>query len=183
MSLHFDDPIEVHLPHETVRAVVSPELDRGETAVLLVRLPEPSRTLVFLLALTGLRISELLALRWRNVDLVTSLLRVEETVYEGHFDEPKSRHSVRLIPLGPLAGAGAGGPAKEWGFERAGIREPERYHSRSSHATFAATQTRSESLRTWERELALATTLECHATRFDGNSDRNSAGTTRSLIE
>ncbi len=27
----------------------------------------------------------------------------EETVYEGHFDEPKSRHSMRLIPLGPLA--------------------------------------------------------------------------------
>src|SRR5579864_868235 len=24
-------------------------------------------------------------------------------VYEGHFDNPKSRHSIRLIPLGPLA--------------------------------------------------------------------------------
>jgi integrase/recombinase XerD len=28
---------------------------------------------------------------------------VEETVYEGHFDEPKSRSGSRLIPLGPLA--------------------------------------------------------------------------------
>ena len=53
--------------------------------------------------LTGLRIGELLALRWRNVDLAIGLVRVEETVYEGHFDEPKSRHSVRPIPLGPLA--------------------------------------------------------------------------------
>jgi len=50
-----------------------------------------------------LRIGELLALRWGNVDLAIGLLRVEETVYEGHFDEPKSRPSVRLIPLGPLA--------------------------------------------------------------------------------
>jgi integrase len=62
-----------------------------------------SRSLVLLLMLTGLRIGELLALRWRNVDLATGVIRVEETVYEGHFDEPKSRHSMRLIPLGPLA--------------------------------------------------------------------------------
>jgi hypothetical protein len=46
-------------------------------------------------------IGELLALRWRNVDLLDGLLRMEETVYDGHFDEPKSRHSVRLVPLGP----------------------------------------------------------------------------------
>jgi integrase len=71
--------------------------------LLVPRLPEPSRSLVLLLMLTGLRIGELLALRWRNVDLAIGLIRVEETVYEGHFDEPKSRHSVRLIPLGPLA--------------------------------------------------------------------------------
>jgi len=56
-----------------------------------------------LLIVTGLRIGELLALHWRNVDLEAALLRVEETVYEGHFDEPKSRQSIRLIPLGPLA--------------------------------------------------------------------------------
>ena len=71
--------------------------------LLVARLPEPSRSLVLLLVLTGMRIGELLALRWRNVDLVTGLLRVEETVYDGHFDEPKSKHSARLVPLGPQA--------------------------------------------------------------------------------
>ncbi len=80
------------------KAVLTPV----QLRLLVARLPEPSRSLVLLLMLTGLRIGELLALRWRNVDLATGLLRVEETVYEGHFDEPKSRHSVRLIPLGPL---------------------------------------------------------------------------------
>ncbi len=81
------------------KTVLTPE----ELRSLLVKLPEPSRSLVLLLFVTGLRIGELLALRWRHVDFESALLRVEETVYEGHFDEPKSRHSVRLVPLGPLA--------------------------------------------------------------------------------
>ena len=83
----------------TQKTVLTPE----QLRMLLAKLPEPSRSLVLLLVVTGLRIGELLALRWRNVDLGAALLRVEETVYEGHFDQPKSRHSVRLIPLGPLA--------------------------------------------------------------------------------
>jgi integrase len=81
------------------KAVLTPV----QLRLLLAKLPEPSRSLVLLLTVTGLRIGELLALRWRNVDLEAALLRVEETVYEGHFDEPKSKHSIRLIPLGPLA--------------------------------------------------------------------------------
>ena len=81
------------------KAVLTPEQLRE----LLECLPEPSRSLVLLLAVTGLRIGELLALRWRNVDLSSGILRVEETVYEGHFDEPKSKRGVRLVPLGPLA--------------------------------------------------------------------------------
>jgi integrase len=90
------------LPRRTrirAKTVIAPE----QLRLLLARLPEPSRSLVLLLMLTGMRIGELLALRWRNVDLLNGLLHVEETVYDGHFDEPKSRHSVRLIPLGPLA--------------------------------------------------------------------------------
>ena len=64
-------------------------------------LGEPVRSLVLLLVLTGLRIGELLALRWKNVDLSQGLLRVRETVYDGHFDEPKTKRSCREIPLGP----------------------------------------------------------------------------------
>jgi integrase len=83
------------------KAVLNPQQIR----LLLAALLEPSRSVVFLLILTGLRVGELLALRWRNVDLQTALLRIEETVYDGHFDEPKSRRGIRLVPLGPLARA------------------------------------------------------------------------------
>ena len=49
---------------------------------------------------TGLRIGELLALRWRDVDLERCGLRVTQSVCDGHFDEPKSQRSRRSVPLG-----------------------------------------------------------------------------------
>jgi integrase len=79
------------------KQVLSPE----QLRLLLEKLPEPSQSLVWLLVLTGLRIGELLALRWQDIDLAAGVLRVRRTVYEGHFDEPKTRRSNRSVPLGP----------------------------------------------------------------------------------
>jgi len=69
---------------------------------LIQSLAEPSRSIAALLVMTGLRIGELLALRWQDVDLQKGFLSVRQTVYEGHFDEPKSKRSKRCIPLGNL---------------------------------------------------------------------------------
>jgi integrase len=74
---------------------ISPELIRK----LLDNLAEPSLSLAWLLVLTGLRIGELLALRWRDVDLEGKVLRVRRAVYDGHFDEPKTKRSNRTVPL------------------------------------------------------------------------------------
>ena len=63
-------------------------------------LREPVRSFTLLLVLTGLRVGELLALRWGNVDLNARLLRVIETVYDGHFDKPKTKRGMRTIPIG-----------------------------------------------------------------------------------
>jgi integrase len=68
---------------------------------LIEKLAEPSRSIAKLLAMTGLRIGELLALRGQDVDLQKGFLTVRQTVYEGHFDEPKSKRSKRSVPLGP----------------------------------------------------------------------------------
>jgi len=70
---------------------------------LLNALPEPSHSLAWLLVLTGLRIGELLALRWRNIDLERGTLRVTESVYDGHFDVPKTQRSRRSLPLCAMA--------------------------------------------------------------------------------
>jgi integrase len=68
---------------------------------LLEQLDEPYRTMARLIALTGLRIGELLAVRWRCLDLAIGTLSVRESVYEGKFQSPKTRKSRRTIPLGP----------------------------------------------------------------------------------
>jgi len=81
------------------RKILAPE----QLRVLLGALPEPSHSLVWLLALTGLRIGELLAIRWRDVDFQNRVVRVRQTLYEGHFDDPKTRTSRRIVPLSPKA--------------------------------------------------------------------------------
>lgn len=80
-----------------------PVIEPGDIRKLLGNLPEPSRSIAGLLARTGMRIGEVLALRWRDVDLKAGNIRIRQTVYEGHFDEPKTKRSNRTIPLGPDA--------------------------------------------------------------------------------
>lgn len=77
------------------KAAIAPDTLR----VLIERLPEPSRSIAAAIAMTGLRIGELLALRWQDVDLQNGFLSVRRTVYEGHFDEPKTKRSKRTVPL------------------------------------------------------------------------------------
>ena len=70
---------------------------------LLLHLPEPYKTMLVLIVLTGLRIGELLALRWRVVDLKAGTLHICQSVFKGHFQTPKSHCGVRTIPIGPAA--------------------------------------------------------------------------------
>lgn len=50
--------------------------------------------------MTGLRLGELLALRWREVDNASRVVRVRQSYTRGRFGTPKSRRSVRAVPLG-----------------------------------------------------------------------------------
>lgn len=46
--------------------------------MMLKELPKPSRSIAALIVLTGLRIEEMLALRWCDVDLIARTLRVRQ---------------------------------------------------------------------------------------------------------
>jgi integrase len=78
-----------------------PAIIAGEDFIrLLKQLHEPYRTMVRLIAATGLRIGELLALRWSALDLEAGSLAVRESVFEGKFQLPKTLMAARTIPLG-----------------------------------------------------------------------------------
>jgi integrase len=82
-----------------------PSISLEHIRTLLNNLPEPSYSIGWLIVLTGLRIGEVLALRWRDVDLVAGTLRVNQAVYDGHFDAPKTKRSKRAVPLSKKAKA------------------------------------------------------------------------------
>jgi integrase len=71
--------------HGGERAILTPAQVRN----LAAGLNEPARSITLLLALTDLRVGELLALRWGSIDLNARLLRVCETVYADISISPK----------------------------------------------------------------------------------------------
>jgi integrase len=79
---------------ERARALTPEELAR------LVAATDPEwRLLMRFLAQTGLRIGELIALRWSDVDLDARRVRVRRRLYMGTLDTPKSRYGRRDVPI------------------------------------------------------------------------------------
>jgi integrase len=70
---------------------------------LLSALTEPCRTIVLVAALSGLRIGEMLALRWKRLDLERGAIEVAETFSDGRFGTPKTQSSRRVIPMSSVA--------------------------------------------------------------------------------
>jgi integrase len=94
-----DNPaIGVELPEKKAvreKHVLIPD----QVSPLLAALEEPARTMVFVGVLTGLRIGEILALRWTDVDFNSSEIRVEQACYRGLIGTPKTKGSRRTLPM------------------------------------------------------------------------------------
>ena len=77
----------------------------GEVMRILDAASDPYRLPLTMLAWCGLRRSELLALRWRDLDLAVGELRVRQSLSfvgrELSFSEPKTERSFRTVPLSP----------------------------------------------------------------------------------
>jgi len=71
----------------------------AEMRRLLAVLSEPCRSVVAVAVLTGMRIGEILALRWKRIDTLRGTIEVAENYSCGEFVTPKTKSSRRVIPM------------------------------------------------------------------------------------
>jgi len=79
----------------TTRIFLTP----SQVKSLLAKLTEPCRTVVSTAVLTGMRIGEILALRWNRIDFLRGNIEVSETYSDGQFGSPKTRSSRQVTPM------------------------------------------------------------------------------------
>ena len=74
-------------------------LELAELQLLLSKLSVRERTLALLDAATGLRVSELLALRWCDVDFENLELRVTRSIWHQVLGNCKTEASAKPVPM------------------------------------------------------------------------------------
>jgi integrase len=96
---HADRP-KIRKNRTRIRFLTTAEVDE------LVQTPFPGDawgriepTLYLTAAMTGIRQSELIALRWRDIDFGAQRIRVVEGYVRGEFNDPKSEESSRSVPM------------------------------------------------------------------------------------
>ena len=97
-GLLIKNPIEgVRLPHRTRGKRTKPWITQEQFSSLVESIHEPYATMIFVAVHTGLRVSELVGLRRRNVFLDS--IRIEERYCRGDWGAPKSEASNATIPV------------------------------------------------------------------------------------
>ena len=79
-------------------------IDLEELEALIREVPEDvlgavEQPLYLPAAMTGLRQGELIALRWKDVDWKAGLIRVRRNYTRGRFGTPKTKRSIRSVPM------------------------------------------------------------------------------------
>jgi integrase len=88
----------IHVRQATQRAKQPVILSNDEISRLLTELPEPARTAVFLALATGLRVSELLALQWQDVDFSSNTITPSRGIVDNHIGGLKTVSSAAPVP-------------------------------------------------------------------------------------
>ena len=93
-------------PVSKVRVPGSEDDDRGirilqpkETWQIVARLQDPEKTLVLVIAATGLRISEALALQWKHIRFEDHSIRVEQAFRLSEITATKTKASKASVPM------------------------------------------------------------------------------------
>jgi integrase len=88
--------------HQTAKRTKTPTvLEAEEVSNLLNELDAPFRLLVLLDVTTGLRRSELFALKWGDIDFPTLTININRSIFEGVVGKCKTRASQNPVPVEP----------------------------------------------------------------------------------
>jgi len=93
-----------------------------ETARVLARLDDTTQLVIETCIATGARISEVLGLQWRHVNLDAATIKIEQRVWHQEVGRPKTEDSRRVLGIGDLAqrlrarARDAGAKSESWVF-------------------------------------------------------------------
>ncbi len=97
------NPIElVTVKGATKRTREPRNLTVEEFRKFVQELAEPLRTIALLCVCLGLRISECLALKWKDINWLEGKLKVERAIVHQHVDAVKTIYSKRTLSLDPM---------------------------------------------------------------------------------
>jgi integrase len=78
-------------------------IDVAQFKLILARVREDHyRMMIIAVMCLGLRVSELLALKWEDFDFERGIVRVQRAIVEGHVGKVKTIHSKKPLPLDRL---------------------------------------------------------------------------------
>jgi integrase len=98
------------IPRSPVRVSHKPVLKRKERPVwtaeqvhaIVTETPEHLRALIICVALIGVRLGELLGLKWKHVDFEMRMLQIQQSLWKGQLVTPKTDGSIRTIRFGEV---------------------------------------------------------------------------------
>jgi integrase len=113
LKVIFDHAIRLGLLNNIVNPVLASKVPKSqneqhedtlsytldEIVKLLAVLLEPARTAIAAAAFTGARRGEIAGMLWQNFDAQHGVMRITQSVWEGHVTEPKTRKSKAPIPI------------------------------------------------------------------------------------
>lgn len=92
-------PLKRKLHRPEYRRVEKPVLSPPEIADIINHLPDEYKPLVFLIAITGMRLGEVRGLRWQDLDFATGRLHIARSIWRFRIKEPKTEASKRTVLL------------------------------------------------------------------------------------
>jgi integrase len=100
MRWEFFDRNPITLVRQSAKRVHAPDvLTIAEIGTLLAELREPWRTAIYVACTTGLRVSELLALQWGDMDFAAGEIHLHRGIVRQHVGEMKTEASRKPVPM------------------------------------------------------------------------------------